>query len=93
MSDIPTIVLTQDNCLQPDPKHLELHASLTTPDAEDWVVIPGTHHRLFVCGFRERQTDRGISTIGKFGWCYEPSLFTMLRKLSEKNFWELLLFT
>ena len=84
-NSIPTITLNGDGKLSPNPKHLKLHASLTTPESEDWIVIPN-NNRILIIAMREQRSRSGrLVTSWKGGWCHRTAMLRLLGKLPEKH--------
>jgi len=86
MSDsIPTITLNANGKLSPDPAYLKLHASLTTPESEDWIVVPDKS-RILIIAMREQRSRSGrLVTWWKGGWCHRTSMLRLLGNLPEKH--------
>jgi hypothetical protein len=82
---IPTITLNPNGNLSPNPEHLKLHASLTTPESEDWIVVPNKN-RFLIIAMRERRSLSGrLVTFWKSGWCQRAAMLRLLRNLPEKH--------
>ena len=86
MSDsIPTITLNADGKLAPDPAFLKLHASLTTPESEDWVVVPNKS-KILIISMREQRSRSGrFVTSWKGGWCHRGVMLRLLGNLPETH--------
>ena len=82
---IPTMTFKRDGKLSPDPEFLKLHASLTTPESEDWVVVPNKN-KVLIMAMREQRTLSGrVASIWKGGWCHRTTMLRTLRDLPEKH--------
>ena len=86
MSDsIPTIVFDGGGKLSPNPEHLKLHASLTTPESEDWNVVPNGN-RILIIAMREQRSQSGrLVSSWKGGWCHRATMLRLLGNLPEKH--------
>jgi hypothetical protein len=86
MSDsIPTITLNAGEGLSPNPAYLKLHASLTTPESEDWIVIPNKN-KILIMAMREQRSRSGrLVTLWKGGWCHRTTMLRFLGNLPEKH--------
>jgi hypothetical protein len=85
MSDsIPTITLNGDGKLSPNPKHLKLHASLTAPESEDWMVIPNKNRTLIIA-MRDlpEKHELGVLSIYVTTDAEAAGTHTLLSKLSD----------
>ena len=86
MSDsIPTIVFNGGGKLSPNPADLKLHASLTTPESEDWILIPNKN-RILIIAMREQRLRPGrLVTWWKGGWCNRATMLRLLGNLPERH--------
>jgi hypothetical protein len=83
MSDsFPTITL---NGVTPNPEFLKLHASLTTPESEDWIVVPNKN-QIFSMAMREKRSLSGrLVTFWKSGWWNRSGMLRYLGDLPERH--------
>jgi hypothetical protein len=83
MSDsFPTITL---NGVTPNPEFLKLHASLTTPESEDWIVVPNKN-QIFSMAMREKRSLSGrLVTLWKSGWWNRSGMLRYLGDLPERH--------
>jgi hypothetical protein len=86
MSDsIPTIVFNGGGKLSPNPADLKLHASLTTPESEDWILVPNKN-RILITVMREQRLRSGhLVTWFKGGWCHRATMLRLFGNLPEKH--------
>jgi hypothetical protein len=79
---IPTITL---NGITPSPEFLKLHASLTTPESEDWIVVPNKN-QIFSMAMREKRSLSGrLVTLWKSGWWNRLGMLRFLGNLPERH--------
>jgi hypothetical protein len=83
MSDsFPTITL---NGVTPNPEFLKLHASLTTSESEDWIVVPNKK-QIFLMAMREKCSLSGrLITLWKSGWWNRLGMLRFLGDLPERH--------
>jgi hypothetical protein len=83
MSDsIPTITF---DGLTPNPEFLKLHAALTTPESEDWILVPNKN-QIFSTAMREKRSLSGrLVTLWKSGWWNRFGMLQYLGNLPEKH--------
>jgi hypothetical protein len=84
MSDsIPTITF---NGLTPNSEFLKVHASLTTRQSEDWIVVPNKN-QIFSIAMREKRSLSGrLVTLWKSGWWKNRSgMLRYLGNLPERH--------
>lgn len=86
MSDtIPTIVFDGNPAAASRPEHLKLHASLTTLDSEDWIVVPDKN-RVLIVALREQRSKSGtVLTLSRSGWCHRTAMLRVLQNLPVKH--------
>jgi hypothetical protein len=84
MSELPTIIMGNNRGLQPDPLQIALYNSLTTPESEDWIIIP-CQKKLFLCALRDCKTEHRVRTEGKYGWSPKSVVLDGLNRLPENN--------
>jgi hypothetical protein len=79
---IPTITLTG---ITSNPEFLKLHASLTTPESEDWIVVPNKD-QIFSIAMREKRSLSGrLVTLWKSGWWNRSGMLRYLSNLPERH--------
>jgi hypothetical protein len=78
MYNIPTI--TFEGGATPNPEHLKLHKSLTSPDSQDWCVLPNKE-KILIAAFREQRLGARTLTFLKLGWAKRPQFLKSLRDL------------
>jgi hypothetical protein len=82
---IPTMTFNRNGKLSPDPEFLKLHASLTTPQSEDWVVVPNKNKVLIMAVREQRALSGRVASVWKGGWCHRTLMLRTLRNLPEKH--------
>jgi hypothetical protein len=82
MYNIPTI--TFEGREIPNPEHLEFYGSLTSPDSEDWCVLPNKK-RVLIAAFREQRLGTRTLTLLRLGWAKRHQFLKYLRDLPARH--------